>query len=149
MQRSLSSIADDVVQEGGLGNKAQFHSPPFKPQGHLWSCLSMRHSNSSTGACNYHHLTSGLPSSLEMGSEEDLGRRIFSSRVLRFMCQEVKSLQIKLWGIMCMSDLHYNHPVIHNQQVFVHWGKNRNGYFTAYIGFTSSLGKIIRELIMS
>lgn len=47
---------------------------------------------------------------------------------------------------VCITD---NYPVIYNQYVFVHWGKNRNGYFTEYMGFTFSLEKIIRELIRS
>lgn len=49
----------------------------------------------------------------------------------------------------CLTCITDNYPVIYNQQACVHWGKNRNGYFTKYIGFTYSLGKIIRKLIRS
>lgn len=49
----------------------------------------------------------------------------------------------------CLTCIMDNYPEMYNQQGFVHWGKNRNGYFTKDIGFTYSLGKIIRELIRS
>lgn len=48
--------------------------------------------------------------------------------------------------LSCITD---NYPVIYNQSVFVHWGKNRNGYFTEYMDITYSLEKVISELFKS
>lgn len=91
LRRILRLIADDVVWEAAPGNKAQNTPPPPSSEPFMRSPLLVNADIRTVQLV--HRLTSGLPSSLEMASGGNLGRRIFSSGELRFMYQEVKSLQ--------------------------------------------------------
>lgn len=97
-----------------------------------------------------HHLKSGLPESLEMGGGGNWDTGYFHQDRWILCAKRLKvfksSSRVSCACLSCITD---NYPVIYNQYVFIHWGKNRNGYFTEYMGFTYSLEKIISELIRS
>lgn len=62
--------------------------------------------------------------------------RDISMKSFGFMSQEVKKVCESNHEGSCARLTCITYPVIYNQSAFVHWRKNRNGYFTEYMAFT-------------